>query len=56
MNDVAESRKLVCEFLLVVVEERGVRDDDDGDREAESIKDGSCAWICTLALFSLESK
>jgi hypothetical protein len=43
MNDIAESHKLVCELLLVVVEERRVRDDDEGDREAESIEDGSCA-------------
>ena len=40
----AEASERIREFLLVVVEQSGVRDDDEGLAEAKDVYDGAGAW------------
>ena len=40
----AETSERVREFLLVVVEQGGVRDDDEGLAEPKDVYDGAGAW------------
>ena len=42
--EVAETSERVRQFLLVIVEQSGVWDDDEGLAEAEDVYDGAGAW------------